>query len=109
MLSPPSIAPVDCILVPKTCRFYGIHHSSQLPLARRLFKCFLPCLRQRVKHMKLGWAGIGRGPCCVHTAQLSVHVFLNHESIKPTRDKEHGHRRTLVARDVASTGLVWGC
>ena len=61
--------------------------------------------------MKVGWAGFGRGPCCVHTAQLSVHVFLNHESLKPTRDKEHGIVGTsdIGRTRPASTGLVWGC
>ena len=62
--------------------------------------------------MKVGWAGFGRGPCCVHTAQLSVHVFLNHESIKPTRDKEHGTSdigRTRRGVDGLGLGLLTEC
>ena len=62
--------------------------------------------------MKVGWAGFGRGPCCVHTAQLSVHVFLNHESIKPTRDKEHGivgHWSHATGVDGLGPGLLTEC
>ena len=52
-------------------------------------------------NMKNGWASFGRGPCCVHTAQLSVHVYLNHPRIKPTREKEHG----IVAHFSHATGV----
>ena len=51
--------------------------------------------------MKNGWASFGRGPCCVHTGQLSVHVYLEHSAIKPTRDKEHG----IVAHFSHATGI----
>ena len=52
-------------------------------------------------NMISGWSGFGRGPCCVHTAQLSVHVFLNHSAIKPMREKEHG----IVAHFSHATGV----
>ena len=61
---------------------------------------FFP-VSDNASNMKAGWSGFGRGPCCVHTAQLSVHVFLNHPRIKPTRDKEHG----IVAHFSHSTGV----
>ena len=50
---------------------------------------FFP-VSDNASNMVSGWAGFGRGPCCVHTGQLSVHVYLNHPRIKPTREKEHG-------------------
>ena len=53
---------------------------------------FFP-VSDNASNMKNGWAAFGRGPCSVHTGQLSVHVYLNHPRIKPTRDKERivGH------------------
>lgn len=41
-------------------------------------------------NMVAGWAEFGRGPCAVHTGQLSVHVFLEHPQIEPTRTKARG-------------------
>ena len=41
-------------------------------------------------NMVAGWAAFGRGPCAVHTGQLSVHVFLSHPRIAPTRTKQRG-------------------
>ena len=61
---------------------------------------FFP-VSDNASNMVNGWQGFGRGPCCVHTAQLSVHEFLNHPSIKPTRDKEHG----IVAHFSHATGV----
>ena len=61
---------------------------------------FFP-VSDNASNMKLGWEGFGRGPCCVHTGQLSVHVYLNHSRIKPTRDKEHG----IVAHWSHATGV----
>ena len=52
-------------------------------------------------NMILGWAPYGRGPCVVHTMQLSVHVFLEHDGVKPTRDKQKG----IVAHFNKSTGV----
>ena len=50
---------------------------------------FFP-VSDNASNMISGWSGFGRGPCCVHTGQLSVHVFLDHPRIKPTRTKERG-------------------
>ena len=61
---------------------------------------FFP-VSDNASNMKNGWASFGRGPCCVHTAQLSVHVYLKHSAIKPTRDKEHG----IVAHFSHATGI----
>jgi len=61
---------------------------------------FFP-VSDNASNMKNGWASFGRGPCCVHTGQLSVHVYLNHAAIKPTRDKEHG----IVAHWSHATGV----
>jgi hypothetical protein len=47
---------------------------------------FFP-ISDNAANMIAGWASYGRGPCCVHTGQLSVHVFLEHPNIKPTRVK----------------------
>lgn len=55
-------------------------------------------------NMVAGWASFGRGPCAVHTGQLSVMVFLNHSEIKPTRDKEHGIT-THFSRSTGVDGL----
>eukprot|EP00966_Prymnesium_polylepis_P170657 3945023-Prymnesium_polylepis.1 len=52
-------------------------------------------------NMVSGWASFGRGPCAVHTGQLSVMIFLKHDRIKPTRDKERG----IVAHFSHSTGV----
>ena len=48
-----------------------------------------------------GWSGFGRGPCCVHTVQLSVKLFLDHPEIKPTREKQ----RAIVKHFSQSTGI----
>jgi len=61
---------------------------------------FFP-ISDNAANMISGWSGFGRGPCCVHTAQLSVHVFLTHSAIKPTREKEHG----IVAHFSHATGV----
>ena len=50
---------------------------------------FLP-ISDNAANMIAGWSKFGRGPCCVHTGQLSVHIFLEHPRIKPTRTKERG-------------------
>ena len=52
-------------------------------------------------NMVKGWSGFGCGPCCVHTGQLSVKVYLDHPEIKPTRDKEKG----MVSFFSQSTGV----
>ena len=52
-------------------------------------------------NMVAGWAPYGRAPCAVHTVQLSVKIYLNHDDIKPTRDKEKGH----VGHFMKSTGV----
>ena len=52
-------------------------------------------------NMVAGWEPFGRGPCAVHTMQLSVHVYLEHEHIKPTRDRQKG----IVAHFSKSTGV----
>ena len=52
-------------------------------------------------NMVSGWAPFGRAPCAVHTVQLSVKTFLEHEAIAPTRIKERG----IVAHFQKSTGV----
>jgi hypothetical protein len=61
---------------------------------------FFP-VSDNASNMISGWSGFGRGPCCVHTAQLSVKVYLEHPRIKPTRDKEHG----IVSHFSFATGV----
>jgi hypothetical protein len=52
-------------------------------------------------NMVAGWEPFGGGRCGVHTGQLSVMVFLEHQAIKPTRDKQKG----IVAHFNKSTGV----
>eukprot|EP00966_Prymnesium_polylepis_P108900 2520566-Prymnesium_polylepis.1 len=52
-------------------------------------------------NMVAGWSSFGRGPCAVHTGQLSVMIFLKHSRIKPTRDKQRG----ITAHFSHSTGV----
>lgn len=70
-------------------------------LTHDVFSSVFYPVSDNASNMKNGWASFGRGPCCVHTGQLSVHVFLNHTRIKPMRDKEHG----IVAHFSHATGV----
>ena len=52
-------------------------------------------------NMVAGWMPFGGGPCAVHTMQLSVNMYLQHEAVKPTRDKQKG----ITAHFNKSTGV----
>ncbi|KAL1514647.1 hypothetical protein AB1Y20_003739 [Prymnesium parvum] len=52
-------------------------------------------------NMVKGWDGFGRAPCCVHTVQLSVKLFLSHTAIAPLRVKQKG----IVTHFSQSTGV----
>ena len=77
----------------KSCVEAGLSHDV-------FSSVFFP-VSDNASNMKNGWASFGRGPCCVHTVQLSVKVYLNDSSIKPMRDKEHG----IVAHFSHATGV----
>ncbi|KAL1506979.1 hypothetical protein AB1Y20_007843 [Prymnesium parvum] len=70
-------------------------------LSHDVFSSVFMSISDNGSNMKNGWASFNRAPCCVHTAQLSVKVYLEHESIKPMRVKEHG----IVAHFSHSTGI----
>lgn len=61
-------------------------------------------------NMVAGWAGFGRTPCVVHTGQLSVHFFLGHTHIQPTRAKSRGITSHFsFSTGVDGLGALKGC
>ena len=61
-------------------------------------------------NMIAAWRFFGRGPCAVHTGQLSATVFLEHEEIEPTRTKCRGMTTHFsFCTGIDGLGALHGC